>query len=104
MSPFLIMSGVSTPHRDNLNRHGKLYNNTGFFQDTLLSIFLRPSDKIWAEKDMQNLKLSYTTMQPVYMLKKEVNVPEPSVQLAVTDQCMPTAQADKCKSGIFGKF
>ena len=38
------------------------------------------------------------------MLKKEVNVPEPSVQLAVTDQCMATAQADKHRSGIFGVF
>ena len=38
------------------------------------------------------------------MLKKEVNLPDPSVQLAVTDQCMATAQADKRRSGIFGEF
>ena len=37
------------------------------------------------------------------MLKKEVNVPEPSVQLTVTDQCMATAQADTRRSGIFGE-
>ena len=39
-------------------------------------------------------------------LRKEVNVPEPSAQLAVTDQCMVTAQADKRRSGrpIFGEL
>ena len=37
-------------------------------------------------------------------LKKEVNVPEPSVQLTATDKCMATAQADKRRPGIFGKF
>ena len=38
------------------------------------------------------------------MLKKKVNVQDPSVQLAVTDQCKATAQADKRRSGIFGEF
>ena len=42
-------SFISFPHRDNLDQHGELNNNTWFSHDTWLSIFLHPRNELKAE-------------------------------------------------------